>query len=496
MNGTKPAEDNRTKVYQDAEFQKALGVLTDGMPESDIEPVREGLYEWLRVAIKGEATKPAHVVKSINQEIAEIDALISAQVNEILHHSSFQNLEASWRGLEGLVLNSAPVAGRLEIKVLNISKEELVDHLNEYKGKDLIQESPLYEKLYRKNLGILGGAPIGCMVGDFYFDHNTEDVVALEGMSKLAATCLAPFITSAKPELFGAKKWADLEKKSDKAIYNYFQTDQKHNKWRSLRGSDDACFLGLTAFRVLGREPYSKSKSFVFQEGVDGAVENYVWVNSAFAMAENIAAAFFKYDWPVQIRGLEGGGLLKRLPQHVLDTDPENPVGPAELSTPYERETIFDKLGFLPFLGIQNSSDAVFQGAQSMQDPKVYFGPEGEYASANAELHARLPYIFAACRIQHFVCRLAQRKIGSLLEAAALQRYLQDWLNQYILPTPDDASEDERRRKPLREGKVTATPVKGKPGYYDIKIEVRPHFQFEGAEIDVSLVSRVGKEKK
>ena len=437
------------------------------------------------------------MVAGLNDDIARIDTLISAQLNEILHDPDFQALEASWRGLESLVVNSGLQAGRLEIKVLNLSKEELVEHLNEYKGNTTL-ESPLYQTFYRDNLGVLGGAPIGCLVGDFYFDHSDEDVLALEGMSKLAAACHAPFISSVKPELFGVTDWSLLRDKSDVAIWNHFETSQAHNKWKSLRKDHDAALLAFTMFRVLGREVYQKAKGFEFREETEGKSNNYLWVNSVFAMAENLAAAFFKYDWPVQIRGIEGGGLLKRLPQHVVGPGhgADGVVGPVEVVTPNELESVLSKLGFLPLLHIQNTADAVFIGAQSLQDPQSFFGPDGVSATENAELHARLPYTLAACRILHFVTRLAQNKIGSLYSAPELQRLLTDWLNQYIEPNPDLVSEEQRRKKPLRAAEVIVVPVPGKPGYYDIKLKIRPHYQFEGAGVDLSLSSRVGQEKK
>jgi type VI secretion system protein ImpC len=36
----------------------------------------------------------------INARIAQIDHLSSIQLNEIMHHPSFQKLEGSWRGLK------------------------------------------------------------------------------------------------------------------------------------------------------------------------------------------------------------------------------------------------------------------------------------------------------------------------------------------------------------------------------------------------------------
>jgi len=486
-------EADNSQLRGNKDYTELVSALTEGKPEDDHDAIEEALVVYLKAIFKDSGQvvgQPKQVIAGINAAIAHIDELISAQLNEILHDPDFQALEASWRGLDSLLTNSNPQAGRLEIKVFNISKDELVEHLSEYKG-NAIMESPLYQTFYRQGLGVLGGAPIGCFVGDFYFNHGSEDVLALEGMSKLAAACHAPFLSSVQPEVFGVKDWAALNGVSDKALWNHFETSKKHAKWRSLRKDHDTEYLGLTLFRVLGREPYTKAKNFTFQEITDGKHENYLWVNNVFPMAENLANAYFKYDWPVQWRGIEGGGLLPRLPQHVIGDD--DAVGPVEVVTPYEREAVLSKLGFLPLLQDASAADAVLMGGDSFQEAGTFFGPGGEEASENAELHARLPYTFAACRILHFVTRLAQNKIGSLQGQDELQRTLTNWLNQYVLEDPKNASEEERRKKPLLRAKVTVVPVKGKVGFFDIKLEVCPHFQFEGANVDLSLSSRIEK---
>lgn len=494
------AEDLRTALRTIPAFNDTRDdVVRDAPTKAGKKEIEDALITYLETIFKESSQptgKPKHVVAGINAAIAEIDALISAQVNEILHDPDFQALEASWKGLEGLITNSSPQAGRLEINVFNIEKKELVEHLDEYQG-NTITESPLYRIFYREGLGVLGGAPIGCFAGDFYFNQETEDVIALEGMSKLAAACHAPFISSVEPKLFGVNSWPELTKQTDVSVWNHFESSSTHEKWRSLRSEPDSQYLGLTLFRILGREPYQKAKGFTFKEETQGRHENYLWVNSVFGFAENLANAYFKYDWPVQWRGIEGGGLLPRLPKHVLDPSQgaDATVGPVEVTTPMERESVLSKLGFLPALQIKNTSDAVFLGAQSFQEPGSYFGPDGVQATENAELHARLPYTFAACRILHCLTRLAQQKIGTLSDEVALQKVLTDWLNQYVEPNPDKVGEQQRRRRPLRAAEVKVVPVKGKPGYYEIKLKVRPHYQFEGADIDLSLSSQVGGKK-
>src|SRR6185436_20354546 len=90
---------------------------------------------------------------SINSRIAQIDELISKQLNDVMHAEEFKKLEASWRGLNFLVMNSE-TGVRMKIRLMNISKIELLSDLE--KATELDQ-SELFKKVYEEEYGTFGG---------------------------------------------------------------------------------------------------------------------------------------------------------------------------------------------------------------------------------------------------------------------------------------------------------------------------------------------------
>src|SRR5947207_9389405 len=134
------------------------------------------------------------VVESIQAIIGEIDRRLSGQINQILHHQDYQQLEGAWRGLHHLVSNTETDT-MLKIRVMNISKKDLHKTLKKFKGAAWDQ-SPIFKKFYEEEYGQLGGEPYGCIVGDYYFDHSAPDVELMGEMAKISAACHAPFITA------------------------------------------------------------------------------------------------------------------------------------------------------------------------------------------------------------------------------------------------------------------------------------------------------------
>jgi len=481
--------------FQENEFSQLL--------QKEFKPKSEHVRDQVQVAVKTLATHALEhtqlisddTIKTVRAMIAEIDKKLSDQINAIMHHEDFQKLEGAWRGLNHLVTNTE-TDERLKIKVMNISKRELHKTLKWYKGTAWDQ-SPLFKKLYEEEYGTFGGEPYGCMVGDYYFDHSPPDVETLSELSKICAAMHAPFISSTSPNLFLMDSWQELSNPRD--LTTLFTTSE-HAAWRSLRDSEESRYIGLTLPRFLARQPYGANSDpvdeFDFEEDTSGADSTkFTWANSAYAMGVNINRSFKLYGWCSRIRGIESGGAVEGLPTHTFPTD-DGGVDmkcPTEIAISDRREAELAKNGFMPLLHKKNSDIAAFIGAQSLQKPAKYDDPD---ATANANLAARLPYLFATCRFAHYLKAIVRDKIGSFKERDDVQVWLQEWINNYVHGDPAHASEAEKAERPLAGAQVLVEDVEGNPGYYNAKFLLRPHYQLEGLTVSLRLVSKLPSQGK
>jgi len=476
-----------------SEFESLINKTFKPKTDERKSAVQTAVRTLAEEALRGTVLVSDDVVKSIESMIAAIDKKLSEQVNLILHHEDFRRLEGTWRGLYHLVSNTE-TDETLKIRVLNISKNEVSKTIKKFKGTAWDQ-SPLFKNLYEEEFGSPGGQPYGCLLGDYYFDQTGPDVEILGGMAQIASAAHAPFITAASPTLMGMESWQDLSKPRD--LTKILGTAE-YAAWNSLRASEDSRYLGLTMPRFLARIPYGAKTNpvddFAFEEDTEGADhDKYVWANSAFAMGTNITRSFKNYGWCACIRGAESGGMLEGLPVHTFPTD-DGGVDmkcPTEIAITDRREAELAKNGLMPLSHWKNTDYAVFVGAQSLQKPTVY---DDEDASANANLAARLPYLFATCRFAHYLKCMVRDKVGSFKERGDMERWLNDWIKQYCVDS-NAASESEKARRPLGAAEVKVEEVPGNPGYYSSKFFLRPHYQLEGLTVSLRLVSKLPSAK-
>ncbi len=433
-------------------------------------------------------------LRSIESIIAEIDKKLTEQVNMILHHEEFQQLESAWRGLHYLV-NNTETDEMLKIRVFNVSKKDLAKTLRKFKGTAWDQ-SPVFKKIYEEEFGQFGGEPYGTLVADYHFDHSPPDVELLGELAKISASAHAPLITGAKPTLFQMDSWAELANPRD--LTKIFQTPE-YASWRSLRESEDSKYVALAMPRFLGRLPYGAKtdpvEEFAFEEDTEGADSSkYGWVNAAYAMAVNINRSFKTYGWCSRIRGVESGGAVQNLPSHTFPSDDGgvDQKCPTEIAISDRREAELAKNGLMPLIHRKNSDIAAFIGAQSLHKPAEYDDPD---ATANANLAARLPYLFATCRFAHYLKCIVRDKVGSYKSRDAMQSWLQEWINQYVDFSADVSAEEEKAKRPLASAEVVVEDVEGNPGYYTSKFFLRPHYQLEGLSVSLRLVSKLPSEK-
>lgn len=488
------AEATTETIFGSSEFASLLQKEFKPKSEQAKTAVEEAVRTLAAQVLENEALVSDDALRSIEGIIAEIDMKLTEQVNEIIHHADVQKLESAWRGLHYLV-NNTQTDEMLKIRVLNISKKDLSKTLRKFKGTAWDQ-SPIFKKLYEEEYGQFGGEPYGCLLGDYHFDHSPRDIEILGEMSKVAAAAHAPFLTGANPALFQMDSWSELANPRD--LTKIFQTPE-YASWRSLRESEDSRYLGLAMPRFLGRYPYGEKtdpvEEFAFEEDTEGASsEKYCWVNAAYGMAFNITRSFKQYGWCSRIRGVESGGTLDNLPNHVFPTD-DGGVDmkcPTEIAISDRREAELAKNGMMPLIHRKNSNMAAFIGAQSLQKPAEYDDPD---ASANANLAARLPYLFATCRFAHYLKCIVRDKVGSFQGRDEMQVWLQNWIEKYVDYNSDTSPEEAKARQPLAAAEVKVEEVEGDPGYYTSKFFLQPHYQLEGLSVSLRLVSKLPSQK-
>jgi type VI secretion system protein ImpD len=301
--------------------------LTDSAPGA-------ALRRWFRVPSSARFNYSRdQVVDRLHRDIAELDVKLTDQLNAILHHPKFQQLEASWRGLRYLTDQAAGLRD-VKLRVLNLSWLELSRDLQRAIEFD---QSQFFSKVYSEEFGSPGGEPFGVILGDYEVSHRVSpdhphDLDALESLAHVAAAAFAPMIMGAHPTLFGLDDYAALG-----TPLNLPRTFQQleYLRWHRIRDTEDARFVGLVLPHVLMLLPYQdeelRSTGFRFSEQVAGPDNrDYLWGSAVYALGAVLLREFAQSGWLAAIqgveRGVEAGGLVTGLPQHDFGTDVQNLV--------------------------------------------------------------------------------------------------------------------------------------------------------------------------
>ncbi len=427
---------------------------------------------------------------SIHQAIQKIDALLSIQIAEILHHPDFSRLEGVWRGLHYLVKNTETTA-QLHIKMMPYKKSEA---LNDFNNASEFDQSTLYKKIYEYEFGSPGGKPYSLLVGDYEFSHHSEDIQLLRQFAQVAAAAFCPFISAAAPALLGLSAWRELNRPRD---LSRLTDGAEHIAWQSFRDSDDARFVYLSLPRALARLPYGQEsapvRSFQCEElaHLEAKTQHYCWMNAAYLLATQMNRAFAKHGWCISIRGTEGGGRVENLPLYTFkdQNGGYDYQCPTEVSITDRREAELSHLGFLPLCHYKNTDYAVFFGAESTQKARLYDKTE---ATENARISARLPYIMATSRFAHYLKIMSRDKIGAFMEVDEAEDWLNRWILNYV--NGNQQSKQELKAKyPLAEAQIKVSEIPGKPGCYQAIAWLRPWLQMEELTTSMRLVAKIPK---
>ncbi len=468
--------------------------MVSATKQTEPDRAQELVKTLVEQALAGTITFDRNLPRTIDRAIAALDAKLSSQLNEIIHNPRFIQLEGTWRGLNYLVMNSE-TGTSLKLRVLNLPKRELLRDLTRAVEFD---QSQLFKQIYENEFGTPGGEPYGALIGDYEWTSHPDDIEALRLVSNVAAGAFAPFISGVGAGMFGFKNWTELSKPRDLA--KIFDTIE-YTKWRSFRESEDSRFVNLVLPRVVARLPYGSTTKpideFNYEEApfdASGAAkpmdhEHYCWMNAAYVMGTRLTDTFAKTGFCTAIRGAEGGGKVENLPFHVFTSDDGDLDAkcPSEIGITDRREFELSNLGFLPLCHYKNTDYAVFFGAQSTQKPKKYDRPE---ATSNAAISARLPYLMATSRFAHYLKVMARDKIGSFMEAADCERWLNRWIQNYVNAN-ENAGQEMKSRFPLREARIEVKEIPGRPGSYNAIAYMRPWLQMEELTTSMRMVARI-----
>ncbi|MFV0574448.1 MAG: type VI secretion system contractile sheath large subunit [Vibrio sp.] len=426
----------------------------------------------------------------LDHHIAELDFQISRQLDEVMHNEEFQKVESIWRGLKSLV-DKTDFRQNVKLEILDLPKEEL---RQDFEDSPEIVQSGLYRQTYIAEYDTPGGEPIAAIISAYEFDASAQDVALMRNISKVSAAAHMPFIASAGAQFFLKDNMEEVAAIKD--IGNYFDRAE-YIKWKSFRETDDSRYLGLVMPRVLGRLPYGPDtvpvRSFNYTEEVKGPDhDKYLWTNATFAFAGNMVKSFIDNGWCVQIRGPQAGGAVQDLPIHLYDLGTGNQVKiPSEVMISETREFEFANLGFIPLSYYKNRDYACFFSANSTQKPALYDTAD---ATANSRINARLPYIFLLSRIAHYLKLIQRENIGTTKDRRLLELELNTWIRGLVTEMTDPGDELQASH-PLRDAKVVVEDIEDNPGFFQVRLFAVPHFQVEGMDVNLSLVSQMPKAK-
>lgn len=466
------------QIVEEGRFGKESGAKERG---------KDMIKNFVAEVMSGQITMARDTEAMLNARIAQIDHLVSLQLNEVMHHPDLQKLEGTWRGLRYLLANSES-SEMLKIKIFNVPKKELLRDLQRAAEFD---QSAMFKKVYEEEFGVFGGSPFGALVGDYEFNKSGQDIELLEKIAQVAAAAHAPFITGTSPEMLSLESFTQIDAPRDLA--KVFDTTE-YAKWKAFRQSEDSRYVALTLPRMLLREPYGEAtvpvEAFRYEEHVDGTDHNkYLWGNASWALATKVTQAFAAYGWCACIRGVESGGLVEGLPTHNFRTDSGDVAMKCPTESPItdRREKELADLGFAPLVHQKGTSNACFFSVQSAQKAKVY---NTDAATANARISAQLPYIFAVSRFAHYLKAMMRDKIGGYMSKDEAQSFLSNWISNYVISN-DDAPAAMKAQRPLKEARVEVVEVPGKPGAYRAVAFLRPHFQLDELSMSMRLVAEL-----
>ncbi len=454
--------------------------------------------EWL--ATLADHSQPAEVLRAaVDRDITAIDALVSGQLDAVLHHPRFRRLEGSWRGVAWLAHRVPQTGTRIRLKLLHARWAEVCRDMERALEFD---QSHLFRKIHDEEFGMAGGEPFGLIAADYEIRHRpathhpTDDVGALSRLAGIAAAAFSPMIFGASPEFFGLDSFADASPSFNPAAV---MQGPDYQRWRNAATQEDLRFLGIAFPRVLGRAPWpddgSRVDRFRYRGYTPGPAQR-VWTSPIYGFAAAAIRAFDRYSWPAEVRGADvsdeaRGGVLDNLPFERFHSDlPYDPPAraPVEFALTDEQEDQISEVGLIPLSALEGLSEACFGALPSLHRPPRM---PTAVAQANQRLSAQLNTLLCVSRFAHCVKLMGRDMIGSYTEVVEVETRLQRWLNGFISGIGSGGAE-VTAKYPLLDARVEVRERPSRPGVYNCTVHLKPHHQLDEIGASFRLVTEFG----
>ena len=309
-------------------------------------------------------------------------------------------------------------------------------------------------------------------------------------MSKVAAAAHAPFVAAVKPQFFGCQSIEEVEAIRD--LDGLF-SQPRFGQWLSLRDTPEASYLGLAFPRHVVRLPWNPERNpspgLQFTEETHGERQKYLW---------KLGAAFGTESDPLVLS--KRAGASTSAARQVADRSPDFRSIPstsaAKQRCGFRWRCTFPTSANWSLLATESHRLCIAK--ELLKRCSSAFRPSSCRRNSAIRRTRRTRSSLPTWRTR-FRChglRTTSRascatNIGDNSDAKSLKEQLTSWLERYITKAvaPNDAT---MRRFPFKAAEVLVDPSPGRFGYYNCKVAILPHIQFEGMDIELRLESRLG----
>lgn len=376
---------------------------------------------------EGQVTPEKDAKAAIDKRTAGIDELLSRQIDQVLHHPAFMQLQATWLGLHYLVWGVHTMSA-VKIKVLNVSKKDL---LRDFQAAEDIGDTALASKVRKEEFETPGGEPYGLLIADYGFGVHPEDTHLLSEMGKVGMSAHVPFIGAASAGFFGRETFYDFHKAARlRPIFN----SERYLSWHLFRRRAHSRYVGLVLPGILMRLPFGRNSTpvqeFSYEERSTYHCD-FVWGTAVWAFAFHVASTYERYGWFGGVRDRGERGEIPGLLIHEFATDTGVSFrGPAETSVSDDQYSDLKALGFIPLSQIKGTADAVFFESWSCHRPEASLDDETPVEYESAEMDC----VLAASRIAHYVKTMLRQERQTFISAHACEQYLRKWIARFLVP--------------------------------------------------------------